>query len=170
MVDRLSKYAPLLVLLAHSYTATSVARLFFDNIFKLHGLPNTIVSDRDVIFMSFFWQELFLLQGTKQCFSSSYHPQSDGQTEVVIRVLEMYLRWFTSDYSKWIERLAWVEFCYNASFHFSLKTSLFEVVYDLPPPWFTFYSLGLSRIEAMDQALICRDEMIQNVCDRLLHA
>lgn len=78
----------------------SVAKLFFDNIFKLHGLPETIVGDRDVTSTSSFWKELFKLQGTKLCFSSSYHPQSDGEIEAVNRVLEMYLRCFTYDHPK----------------------------------------------------------------------
>lgn len=83
VVDRFSKYANFMAL-SHPYTAVSVANLFFDNIFKLHGLPETIVSDRYVTFTSSFWKELFTLQGTKLCFSSSYHPQSDGQTRLLI--------------------------------------------------------------------------------------
>lgn len=114
VVDRCSKYAHFLAL-SHPYTAVSVAKVFFDNIFKLHGLPETIVSDRDVTFTSSFWKEMFRLQGTKLCFSSSYHPQSDGQ-EAVNRVMEMYLLCFTSDYpKKWVEWLPWTEYCYNTS-------------------------------------------------------
>jgi len=73
VVERFSKYTHLLPL-AHPYTTMSVARLFFDNIFKLHGLPETIVSDRDVTFTSLFWTELFRLSGTKLAFSTAYHP------------------------------------------------------------------------------------------------
>lgn len=170
VVDRFSMYAHFLAL-SHPYTAVSVAKLFFDNIFKLHGLPETIVGDRDVTFTSSFWKELFRLQGTQLCFSSSYHPQPDGQTEAVNRVLEMYLRCFTSDYpKKWVEWLAWAEFCYNTSFHSSLKTSPFEVVYGRSPPKLTSYCHGLSKIEAVDHALHSRDAMIQSVRGRLLHA
>lgn len=165
VVDRFSKYAHFLAL-SHPYTAVSVAKLFFDNIFKLHGLPKTIVSNRDVTFTSSFWKELFTLHGTKLCFSSSYHPQSDGQTEAVNRVLEMYLCCFTYDYpKKWIDWLAWAD--YNTSFHSSLKTSPFEVVYGRTPPRFLSHSLGLSRIEAVDNALQCRDEMLTRVRARL---
>ena len=71
--------------------ASQVAELFFREIFRLHGLPKTIVSDRDNRFMWDFWQELFRLVGTKLTPSMSYHPQTDGQTEIVNKWLEGYL-------------------------------------------------------------------------------
>uniref|UniRef100_A0A1J3DX06 Transposon Tf2-9 polyprotein n=1 Tax=Noccaea caerulescens TaxID=107243 RepID=A0A1J3DX06_NOCCA len=105
VVDRLTKAAHFMAL-AHPYTAVSVAQLFLDNIFKLHGLPNSIVSDIDAVFLSEFWRELFTLQGVSLNYSSAYHPQSDGQTEVVNRCVETYLRCMCSDrphlWSKWL--------------------------------------------------------------------
>lgn len=82
VVDRLTKAAHFIPL-SHPYTATEVAQAFLDNIYKLHGMPTTIISDRDPIFTSAFWTALFQLQGTTLCLSSSYHPQTDGQTEVI---------------------------------------------------------------------------------------
>ena len=67
------------------------------NVFKLHGMPKTIVSDGGSILTAHFWQELFKLQGTELAMSSAYHPQSNGQTEVVNRSLEQYLRAFVGD-------------------------------------------------------------------------
>ena len=94
VVDRLSKLAHFLPL-AHPYTAPQIAQLFLDNIYKLHGLPKSIVSDRDRIFMSLFWKSLFEKLHVQLKMSSAYHPQTDGQTEVVNKCLEGYLRCIT---------------------------------------------------------------------------
>ena len=71
-----------------------------DIVVKHHGFPKSIVSDRDPVFVSSFWQRLFELSGTKLSMSSSYNPQTDGQTEVVNRGLEQYLRAFVQDNPK----------------------------------------------------------------------
>ena len=65
----------------HPFTTTTMAKLFLDNIYWLHDMSSRIISDRDRIFTSGFWRELFKLAKTTLCMSSAYHPQSDGQTE-----------------------------------------------------------------------------------------
>jgi hypothetical protein len=170
VVDRLSKYAHFLPI-SHPFTATSVATIFFAEIFKLHGLPESIVSDRDKVFQSLFWKELFRLSGTKLAFSSAYHPQSDGQTEVVNRTIEMYLRCLTSDYPrKWVDWVPWAEFCYNTSYHTSLGTTPFKLVYGRDPPRLLQYTIGSTRIEAVDKAIQERDVVLQDARARLLQA
>lgn len=133
VVDKFSKYAHFLPL-AHPFTALQVAKLFMDNIFKLHGMPLALISDRDKIFTSQLWQELFRLSDTELQMSTSYHPQTDGQTERVNQCLEAYLRCTVNACPhKWKDWLPLAEFWYNTSFHSSLNSSPFEVLYGHPP-------------------------------------
>uniref|UniRef100_A0A0A9AUI7 Integrase catalytic domain-containing protein n=1 Tax=Arundo donax TaxID=35708 RepID=A0A0A9AUI7_ARUDO len=106
VIDRFSKFAHFIPL-AHPYTAESVARVFFSEIVRLHGLPATIVSDRDVVFTSRFWTELFQLAGVKLLKSTAFHPQTDGQSEAANKVITMYLRCMTGDRPRqWVQWLA----------------------------------------------------------------
>ena len=81
----------------HEITALRTAQLFADNIIKLHGIPEVLISDRDPKFTSKFWKELMQLLGTRLAMSSPYHPQTDGQTERVNQVLEQLLRSAATD-------------------------------------------------------------------------
>jgi hypothetical protein len=83
--------------LGHPYTATSVVRLFFDNVVKLHGIPSSIVSDRDPVFTGQFWQELFRLAGVKLHLSTAFHLQFNGQSEATNKIIAMYLRCLVGD-------------------------------------------------------------------------
>src|SRR4051812_42203918 len=102
-----------------------------DSIYKLHGLPNSIVSDRDHIFTSAFWEELFQCAlGTQLLMSSARHPQTDGQTERVNQEIECYLRCFVSAHpSKWSRWLSLCEYWYNTNWHSATSHSPFEVLY-----------------------------------------
>lgn len=95
VVNPLSKYGHF-ILIKHPYSARSIAEVFTWEIFCLHGIPTSIVSDRDPTFLSHFWQEIFRLQGTILRMSTAYHPESHGQTEVLKRTLETYLCCFCS--------------------------------------------------------------------------
>ena len=160
VVDRLSKYAHFLPL-KHPFTALTVAQVFLEQIVRLHGMPVSIVSDRDKNFISLFWKTLFRLQGTTLCMSSSYHPQTDGQKEVVNRTLEQHLRCFTHEHpTKWVEWVAWAEYSYNTSIHSSTKISPFEAVYGQPPPTLLSYILGTTKVQAVDDLLRSRDDIL----------
>ncbi|GKC75340.1 putative mitochondrial protein, partial [Tanacetum coccineum] len=99
------------IVVTHPYTTKVIAQLFLDNIYKLHGLPKTIVSDRDKVFMSLFWQSLFKMLKVGLKFSTAYHPQTDRQTEVVNKYLEGYLRCMTGESLKdWVQWLPLAEY------------------------------------------------------------
>lgn len=108
------------------------------------------------------------MQGTSFNFSSAYHPQTDGQTEVVNRTLEMYLRCFTSQKpNEWVKWIPWAEYCYNTSVHSATKKTPYEVVYGKPVPTLLSYVPGTSSIEAVDQELRTRDLIIKELRNQL---
>jgi hypothetical protein len=170
VVDRFSKYAHFIPL-AHPYSASTVARAFFDDIVRLHGIPLSIVSDRDPVFTSNFWKDLFAMCGTSLRMSTAFHPQTDGQSEAVNKTIAMYLRCMTGDRPRqWVRWLPWAEFCYNSSFHSALKTTPFRVVYGRDPPALPDYEPGHSRTSAVDSELQDRDLFLSDVRSRLLQA
>lgn len=134
VVDRLTKYAHFLPL-KHPFTAKTVADVFVKEIIKLHGFPETMVSDCEKVFLSHFWSALFKSQGTDLHKSTAYHPQSDGQTEVVNRCVKAYLRCFAGRKpSSWSQWLPWAEYWYNTSHHYSSNTTPFKALYGRDPP------------------------------------
>ncbi|GKA55806.1 ty3-gypsy retrotransposon protein [Tanacetum coccineum] len=157
VVDRLSKYAHFIPL-QHPFTATQVVQVFLDNVYKLHGLPNTIVSDKDKIFLSHFWQSFFKMLKVQIKLSTAYHPQTDGQTEVVNRCLECYLRCMSRERPKeWMQWISMTEFLYNTNFHTAIRTTPFEAMYGQAPPVHLPYLAGESLVEAMDRTLLARE-------------
>jgi hypothetical protein len=110
VIDKFSKYGHFIPM-AHPFAALQVAQLYFNQMYHLHGLPQVIISDRDHIFMSSLWQELFKLSDTQLIMSSSHHPQTDGQTERLNQCLKMYLRCVVhTSLGKWFHWLRLVEF------------------------------------------------------------
>eukprot|EP00253_Pinus_taeda_P017334 PITA_17334 len=129
VVDKLSKAAHFIPVQS-TYRAAQIAHMFMQNVFRLHGLPKTIISDQDVKFTSAFWKTLFAELGTQLNFSTAYHPQTDGQTERVNQAVEDMLRAYVMQQpTRWEEYLHLVEFAYNNGYHTSTQMSPFEVMY-----------------------------------------
>ena len=133
VVDRFSKMAHFIP--CHkSDDASHIADLFFREVVRLHGVPRTIVSDRDTKFLSYFWKTLWGKLGTKLLFSTTCHPQTNGHTEVVHRTLSMMLRAVLKKNLKmWEECLHHVEFACNRAVHSTSKFCQFELVYGFKP-------------------------------------
>nr|GEY16252.1 RNA-directed DNA polymerase [Tanacetum cinerariifolium] len=133
VVDRFSKMAHF-VPCSKMFDASQVARLYFAEIMKLHGAPKTLTSNQDVKFVSHFWRTLWTRLGSKLQFSSSHHPQTYGQTEVVNRSLGNLLRNLIRDNAKqWDFILLQAEFAYNRSVNRTTGKSSLEVVYGRNP-------------------------------------
>lgn len=133
VVERLSKYAHF-ICLKHPYTEASVAHALLENIYKLHGLPQTIVINRDVVFMTKLWQSLFDVQSVQLHHSTAYHPQFGGQTEAVNKCLEGYLRCICNDRPKdWIYWISLAGWWYNTTYHSSTKLTPFEILHGQKP-------------------------------------
>ena len=122
-----------------------------ETIQKLHGNPKIIVSDRDPNFNGNFWKELFSCLGTQLAHSSSYHPQSDGQTEIVNKFLEGCLFCFLSNKkTQWVKWLPFVEWWYNTSFHSASKMTQFMALYGYHPPSITSSLRENSKVQAVE--------------------
>ena len=166
VVDSLSKYAHF-ISLRHPFTARMVAEAFVKEVIKLHGFPETMV-DKDKIFLSRFWEDLFKTQGTSLHKSTAYHSQSDGQTEVVNICLEAYLRCFAGRKpSSWSQWLPWAEYWYNTSYHSATKSTPFKALYGRDPPKLLRFGdipTANTEVEVMIQD---RDALLHELCENL---
>ena len=129
IVDRLTKSTHFLPVDTR-YSAKKYAKLYFVQAVILHGVPLTIVSDRGLVFVSCFWEQLQQCLGTSLLGSLAYHPQTDSQTERVNQVLEDMLRAYAISFpKKWDECLTLAEFSYNNSYQESIRMAPFEALY-----------------------------------------
>jgi len=163
VVDRLSKYGHFIAL-KHPYSARSIAEVFVKEIVRLHGIRTSIISDRDSTFLSLFWKQLFKLQGTTLKMNTTYHLETNGQTKVLNRSLETYLRCFSSEQPNlWATLLSWAEYWYNTSFHGATKCTPFEVVYGRPLPSLARFIPGETMVEAVEHDLMNREDALSQL-------
>ncbi len=128
VVDRFSKMAHFIPTKDEA-TAQETGRLFFSHIFKHHGLPKDIVSDRDPKFTSKFWRALWKRMGSELKMNTSFRPQTDGQTERVNLVIQQFLsNYVATNQQDWVDHLELAEFCYNNSAHFVTRSTPFQMV------------------------------------------
>jgi transposase InsO family protein len=133
VVDRLTKMARLIP--THtSVTARQTAQLFLDEVFRQHGMPDELVTDRDPRFTGNFFRSLCELMGVKQCMSTAYHPQTDGQTERMNRIMEDMLRHFVNpEGTNWCSYLPSAEFAINNAWQESVRNTPFFLNYGRHP-------------------------------------
>lgn len=129
IVDRLTK-SPHFIPIKISFSLYKVSEIYIVVVVKLYGISSSIVSDRDLRFMSRFWESLHEALGTRLRLSSSYHPQTDGQTQRTIQSLEGLLNVNVLEKEgSWDDYLSLIEFTYNNNHHCSIGITLFEDLY-----------------------------------------
>lgn len=130
LVDKLSKSTHF-ILFQSTFRVVQISHLFMQNILRLHGLPKIIISNEDVKFTSAFWRILFKWLGTQLNSSTTYHSQTDRQTEWVNRVVEDMIRAYAMQQSyKWEDYLPLVKFSYNNGYHTTLQMSRLKCCLD----------------------------------------
>ena len=155
IVDRLTKSVHFIPIHG-DYSLEVLARLYMDTIVRLHGVPVSIVSDRDPRFTSRFWPSLQEALGTRLNFSTAYHPQTDGQSERTIQTLEDMLRACVIDFhGSWDRHLPLVEFAYNNSYQASIGMPPYEALYGrrcrTPLCWDEVGERHLSSVELVEE-------------------
>ncbi|WOG96017.1 hypothetical protein DCAR_0415347 [Daucus carota subsp. sativus] len=159
IIDKYTKYAHLLAL-QHPFTAAQVAQTLLDNVFKLHGPPSSIITDRDKIFTSQFWSELFKKMGATSKLTSAYHPQTDGQSERLNQCIEMYLRCLTYQRPhQWHRWLPMAEWWYNTTPHSAIGMTPYQAIYGRPAPTFNYHQAGSSTNSCVNDFIQQRTEI-----------
>lgn len=159
IIDKYTKFAHMLAL-QHPFSATQVAQLLLDNVFKLYGPPKAIITDRDKIFTSNFWSELFKKLGSVSKLTTAYHPQSDGQSERLNQCIELYLRCLTYQRPhNWHRWLAMAEWWYNTSHHSAIGMTPYSALYGRQAPSFNYHQAGKSSNACVNEFIQQRTEL-----------
>ena len=173
IVDRLTKSAHFLPIRL-DYSMDHLEDLYVNEIVRLHGIPVSIVSDRDPRFTSRFWKELQTSFGTRLTFSTAFHPQTDGQSERVIQALEDMLRGCVLDFPEsWDRYIPLMEFAYNNSYQSSIGMALYEALYGrryrTPMCWIEMNEhkiIGPELVKDMEEKVQIIQQRLRAACDR----
>nr|GEW95996.1 putative reverse transcriptase domain-containing protein [Tanacetum cinerariifolium] len=161
IVDRLTKSVHFLAI-REDYKTEKLARLYINEIIARHGVPVSIISDRDSYFTSRFWNSLQKALGTRLDLSTAYHPETDGQSERTIQTLEDMLRACAMEFGEnWDTHLPLVEFSYNNSYHSSIKCAPFETLYGRK------YQTPIAWTEVREGKLL-GPEIVQETTDKIV--
>ena len=156
VVDRFSKMAHFIPL-PKLPSARETAQAVLDSVFRLHGLPRDIVSDRGPQFTSTFWKEFCHLLGATVSLTSGFHPQSNGQSERANQELEKALRCMASGKPQsWARQLTWIEYAHNSLSSSATGMSPFQCVYGYQPPLFPSQEAEVSCPSALACVRRCR--------------
>ncbi|KAJ3529364.1 hypothetical protein NMY22_g9024 [Coprinellus aureogranulatus] len=154
-----------------NYTAKQIAELMFESVYKLHGLPRKIVSDRDVLFTSTFWQRLNELIGPKLKLSSAYHPETDGATERANRTMVQMIRELVnSRQTDWVHKLAAIEFALNSARSDSTGFSPFFLNHGRTPRAMVWNSAPQSEFPAVRNFALTRKLALMSAHDSIIAA
>ena len=173
IVDRLTKSAHFLSVRL-DYTMDRLAELYVSEIVRLHGIPLSIVSDRDPRFTSRFWKELRSAFGTRLNFNTASHPQTDGQSERVIQVLEDMLRGCVLDFlGSWDRYILLMEFAYNNNYQSSIGMAPYEALYGrrcrTPMCWIELNEhkiIGPELVKDMEEKVLIIKQRLKASSDR----
>ena len=173
IVDKLTKLAHFIPV-KMDYSMDRLVELYVEEIVRLHGVPLSIVSDRDPRFTSRFWKELQSALGTKLKFSIAFHPQTDGQSERLIQVLEDMLRGCVMEFSgSWDRYIPLMEFAYNNSFQSSIGMEPYKALYGrkcrIPVCWTELNEhkvIGPDIVKDMEEKALVIRKRVKAVSDR----
>jgi hypothetical protein len=143
-------------------SAKNIVEVFYKNIYKLHGFPKGIISDRDAKFKGNFWRDFCKQIKTSPNISLDYHPQTNGQTEIVNKCLETYLCCFFNDkQNKWLQWLHLVEWWYNSTYHTSAKMTPFQSLYGYQPPSWKELATNQRKVASLKDHLDESQKIVQ---------
>ena len=170
IIDKFTKYAHFLPF-SHPYTAVDIAKVYLNQVYKLHGASKSIISDRDKVFTGLVCLELMKLLGTTVQLSTAYHSETDGQSKRLNQCVEQYLRCMCFLKPKsWVNWLSLGEWWYNTSYHTAIGMTPFQAMYGYSPPGFSWDASSKAHVATVQALLKDREQLSRLMIDQLQKA